>query len=171
MEYVFVHSIFILFYIPRIAVTSFWSNVVVNLNVKLKFIYKCMEAIKNFKLRCKWNPVFNIATNFHLELFVFIFSTSLFLLNVCYCSFFTFFACNCFFPEIAIYAWLLLVLCYRVNVKLMLSWLTMGTLKTLRFNCSIVNQFEMCHIFFKMYLFLCQHFELIQFSCLRGCSG
>ena len=42
----------------------------------------------------------------------------------------------------------------------MISLLTMGTLKTLRFNCSIVNQFEMCHIFFKMYLFLCRHFDI-----------
>ena len=36
----------------------------------------------------------------------------------------------------------------------------MGTLKTLRFNCSIVTQFKMCHIFFKMYLFLCRHFDI-----------
>ena len=36
----------------------------------------------------------------------------------------------------------------------------MGTLKTLRFNRSIVNHFKMCHIFFKMYLFLCRHFDI-----------
>ena len=48
-------------------------------------------------LAFKWNPVFDIATNSHLGLFVFIFSTRFFLLHVwSYCPFFTFFVYNCF---------------------------------------------------------------------------